>query len=122
MVRLMNRTLTSIKVWAAAAWADGMVLEEEALAMELIIAAAPISDDERELARRWIKTPVTLEDLDLSTIPREERLVLYTEACKLVGVDHYIASAERGFLFRLGNALALDEAEARRARHDAERG
>ncbi len=113
--------LTSIKVWAAAAWADGNVLEEAALAMALIIAAAPISDAERAIARTWIKEPVTLEDLDLSAIPREERLVMYTEASKLVGVDHYIASAERGFLFRLGKALELDEDEARRARHAAER-
>jgi uncharacterized membrane protein YebE (DUF533 family) len=117
----MNAMLTSIKVWAAAAWADGMVLEEEALAMELIIAAAPITDAERAVAREWITHPVSLEDLDLSAIPHDERLVMYTDACKLVGVDHYIASAERGFLFRLGKALALSDDEARRARHDAER-
>jgi hypothetical protein len=77
----MYPTLTSIKVWAAAAWADGMLLEEERLAMELIGKQPSGRDD--LLARRLARTPrgrletaIVAPPLSTSALPRHDSVII----------------------------------------------
>jgi uncharacterized membrane protein YebE (DUF533 family) len=111
-----NHLLTAVKLWAAAAWADGVVVEAEAMTMRAIIAAAKLTEQERALASTWLEVKVSLEDVGLAKIPRDERLHIYSVACGVAAMDQDVAAAERAFLDRLGKALQLDDADARKAR------
>jgi uncharacterized membrane protein YebE (DUF533 family) len=111
--------LTAVHVWAAAAWADGVIAEAEALTMKALIQAAKLTEEERATARRWIDEKVKLDDVDLTKLERAERLHIYSVACGVVAMDRDVAAQERGFLERLRGALQLDEAEAKQARDAA---
>ncbi len=114
-----NHVLTAIKVWAAAAWADGVIVEAERLAMTAIIEVATLTESERDVARRWIDHRVGLEDLELAKIPAAERLHIYSVACGMAAFDKDVAAAERGFVDRLGTALGISAADAAKARAGA---
>jgi uncharacterized membrane protein YebE (DUF533 family) len=114
-----NHLLTAVKVWAAAAWADGVIVESEAMTMKAIIEVARLSDAEKATARGWIDRKVTLEDVELDKIPASERVHIYSVACGMVAFDKDVAAAERGFLDRLGKALAISDADATKARQGA---
>jgi uncharacterized membrane protein YebE (DUF533 family) len=111
--------LTAVHVWAAAAWADGVIADAEALTMKALIQAAKLTEEERATARRWIDQKVRLDDVDLTKLQRDEWLHIYSVACGVVAMDREVAAMERGFLERLRNALQLDEADARKARDAA---
>lgn len=111
-----NHLLTAVKLWAAAAWADGVVVEAEAMTMRAIIAAAKLTDQERALASTWIESKVSLEEVGLAKIPRDERLHIYSVACGVTAMDKDVAAAERAFLDRLAKALQIDDADAQKAR------
>ena len=114
-----NHLLTAVKLWAAAAWADGVIVEAEAMTMRAIIAAAKLTDEERALASTWLETKVNLEEVGLARIPREERLHIYSVACGVATMDKDVAADERAFLDRLAGALQIDDADAAKARSAA---
>ena len=111
--------MTAIKVWAAAAWADGVIVESEAMTMRAIIAVAKISEEQRQVALGWLDTKVSLEDVELPNIPQAERAHIYSVACGMVAFDQDVAGAERAFVDRLGKALALSDADMKKARDGA---
>jgi uncharacterized membrane protein YebE (DUF533 family) len=114
-----NYFLTAVQVWAAAAWADGVIAEAEAMTMRAIISAAKLTDEERATASGWIDRKVTLDEVDIAKIPPGERLHIFTVACGVAAMDRDVAAAERGFLDRLAKALDIPEADANRARAGA---
>jgi uncharacterized membrane protein YebE (DUF533 family) len=114
-----SRVLTAIKVWAAAAWADDLLSEQEEHAMRALLSAARISDEERAVAASWIDSKVSLDDVAVAAIPMDERVGIYAAACGVVAIDRSIADAERIFLERLAEALELDPAQAAKVQRDA---
>src|SRR5512146_2153931 len=114
-----ERLGTAVKIWAAAAWADGVVVESEAMTLRAIIDVAKLTDEQRKTARRWIDSRVTLEDVEVDKLPQEERVHIFSVACGMVAFDKKIAESERGFLDRLQKALAIGDADAQRAREGA---
>ena len=114
-----NHLLTAVKVWAAAAWADGVIADAEAMAMRAMIAAGKLSDAERAQASTWIEKKVSLDDIELARIPKEERVHIFSVACGVAAMDRDVAAAERGFLDRLAKALGLDDTDAQKARAGA---
>jgi uncharacterized membrane protein YebE (DUF533 family) len=111
--------LTAVQVWAAAAWADGVLVESEKMTMNAIIQAGKLTEAQRATARGFLDAKVSLDDVDVAGIPATEKLHIYSVACGMVAFDRDVASAEKGFLDRLGKALGISDADAAKARAGA---
>ncbi|GEM_PF-876944 len=104
--------MAAVRVWAAAAWADGVVVPEEALAMARIIQELPLTDEERITARGWVDTRVELEDGEVAAWPYPIRVAVFRAAVEMVACDDEVVEAEQSFLSRLQVALNVAEDEA----------
>ncbi len=105
---------TAVKVWAAAAWADGVISPEEALVMRAIISSAKLTDDEKQTANGWLEQKVELADVELSNVAVHDREHIYAAALGVVAIDKEQAEGETVFLGRLREALEIDEGTAKR--------
>ena len=105
---------TAVKVWAAAAWADGVISPEEAMVMRAIVSSAKLTDDEKQAALGWLDNKIELADVDLSTIAVHDREHIYAAALGVVAIDKEIAEGETVFLGRLRQALEIGEETAKR--------
>lgn len=108
----MSSFLSAIKIWAAAAWADGVITEEEQAAMRALIDSTPLEESERGEALGWLDSPVDLEDTSVAELSSQARIGVYRATLRLVAVDRDVAGDEREFLDRLKDALQLDEQTA----------
>jgi uncharacterized membrane protein YebE (DUF533 family) len=101
-----------IRIWAALAWADGVVQPAEAVAMRRLIDAAQLNEDERATANGFLTIKVELDTTNLEGLGDEARRGIYRAACRLAAVDRNVADTERAFLDRLrdGLGIALDVA------------
>ena len=104
-----SQFLQVIRVWAALAWADGEVVEQEARALDRLIEAAGLSAGDAERARSFLREPVELDTVGLSSLDEAARVGIYRAAARLARVDHEVADEERAFLVRLRTGLGLDE-------------
>lgn len=111
--------LSAVHVWAATAWADDVVTDEEALVMRGIIAVAKLTDAERQIARGWLEQKVELADVDIASIPAAKRNDIFSAALGVVTIDKEVAEAEQIFVERLREALEIDEATAAELRKNA---
>jgi uncharacterized membrane protein YebE (DUF533 family) len=105
--------LSVIRIWAALAWADGVIAEAEATAMKRLIAAAQLSEDEKAMALGFMSSRTELDTSNLGELSDDAKKGIYKAACRLAAVDHDVAAAERIFLGRLRDGLAISEAEAK---------
>jgi uncharacterized membrane protein YebE (DUF533 family) len=102
-----SQILSVIKVWAAVAWADGMLAEAEAEGMRRLIRTADLTPDERQGALGLLDSRVDLPDLYLKNLNPESRRGIYRAACRMAVVDHVFAHAERKMLDRLQALLGI---------------
>jgi uncharacterized membrane protein YebE (DUF533 family) len=102
-----SQLLNVVKVWAAVAWADGMLAEAEAEGMRRLIRTANLSNEERATAMTFLDARVDLPDLHLANLNPESRRGIYRAACRMAVVDHVFAHAERKMLDRLREVLAI---------------
>jgi uncharacterized membrane protein YebE (DUF533 family) len=112
-----SQILNVIKVWAAIAWADGVLAEAEAEGMRRLIRTADLTPEERTSAMSYLDTRTDLPELYLKNLNPESRRGIYRAACRMAVVDHVFAHAERKMLDRLKTVLAIppdiaDEIEA----------
>jgi uncharacterized tellurite resistance protein B-like protein len=108
-----SQILSVIRLWAAVAWADGMLAEAEAQGLRRLVATADLTADERLAAARMLDTEVALPDAFLEDLDEDARWGVYRAACKLAVVDRVLAPAERKLLDKIRDRLALDAATAR---------
>ena len=108
-----SQFLSVIRIWAALAWADGVIAEAEATAMKRLISAAQLSEEEKQQALAFLASRTELDTSNLGALSDDAKKGIYRAACRLAAVDHDVAAAERIFLGRLREGLALSEAEAR---------
>jgi len=108
-----SQFLSVIRVWAALAWADDVVVEAEAAAMKRLIASAKLTDEERDTALGWLETKVELETANITDLSEEARQGIFRAAVRLAAVDLNVAAEERAFLDRLRDGLSIDEAKAK---------
>jgi uncharacterized membrane protein YebE (DUF533 family) len=99
--------LSVIRLWAALAWADGVVAAAEATALRRLIDAAQLSDEERTTAQGFLTARVELEPANLEGLSIDSRQGIYRAACRLAAVDRGVADVERSFLGRLRSILAV---------------
>lgn len=102
-----SQILSVIRVWAAVAWADGMLAESEAEGMRRLIRTADLTNDERAAALTLLDAKVDLPDLYLKNLNPESRRGIYRAACRMAVVDHVFAHAERKLLDRLQTLLGI---------------
>jgi uncharacterized membrane protein YebE (DUF533 family) len=111
--------LTAVHVWAATAWADGVVTPEESAVMRGIIAVAKLTDEERQIARGWLENPVDLGDVKVDIIDADQREHIFSAALGVVAIDKEVAEAETVFIEHLREALDIDEETAAELRKHA---
>jgi uncharacterized membrane protein YebE (DUF533 family) len=102
-----SQILSVFKVWAAVAWADGMLAEAEAAGLRRLIRTADLTPDERQGATALLDSRVDLPDLYLKNLNPESRRGIYRAACRMAVVDHVFAHAERKMLDRLQALLGI---------------
>ncbi len=102
-----SQILSVIRVWAAVAWADGVLAEAEADGMRRLIRSADLTPEERTSALRYLDAKVDLPDVMLTNVNPEARRGIYRAACRMAVVDHVFAHAERKMLDRLRGMLNI---------------
>jgi uncharacterized membrane protein YebE (DUF533 family) len=107
-----NSVLLALKVWFAAAWADGVITDEEEAGMRQVIEVAKLGEEEKKVARGWLTKKVSLDDINVSQIPPDDRLNIFTAALGVVAMDNEVAAAEHHFIERLQIALRIDDQTA----------
>jgi uncharacterized membrane protein YebE (DUF533 family) len=110
--------LEIVRVWAATAWADGTIAENEQRLLVGLIGGAHVGDETRQKALACLATPIGLEAAPVDRLGPRERQGLYRTACKLTTVDGDIATQERTLLQRLRGHLGLDETTAAEIERD----
>jgi tellurite resistance protein len=113
-----SQILTVIRVWAAVAWADGVLAESEADALRRLIRTAELSPEERVAAVRLLEAEVKLPETYLDTISNEARRGVYRAACRIAIVDHVLHATERRMLDKLRGLLAIPDEAAAEIEHD----
>ncbi len=109
---MSSKFLDAAKLWAAAAWADGVMAEEERAGMALIIKLADLDEAEHETAMSWLETPVDASELNVAGLDDAQKASMYQAAARITAIDRNVVDAERLFLERLRDSLGLDEATA----------
>ncbi len=108
-----SQYLSVIRIWAAVAWADGVIADAEAAAMKRLVEGADLTADERETALGWLETKVELDTANVEGLSEEARHGIYRAAARLAAVDLDVADEEKSFLDRLREGLNIDEETAK---------
>jgi uncharacterized membrane protein YebE (DUF533 family) len=102
-----SQILNVIRVWAAVAWADGVLAEAEADGMRKLIRTADLTPQERSAAKAFLDTQIELPEVYLQNLNPESRRGIYRAACRMAVLDHVFAHAERRMLDRLQGMLGI---------------
>ncbi|HEY4241049.1 MAG TPA: hypothetical protein VGM88_14600 [Kofleriaceae bacterium] len=102
-----SQILSVIRMWAAVAWADGVLAVPEAEGLRRLIAGADLTDGERAAATQFTSARIALPDTHLTTMPADTRKSIYRAACRMALVDHVFAAQERAMLDRLQTLLGV---------------
>lgn len=98
-----------IRLWAAAAWADGVLHHREAAALERLISASPeLGESEREQAYGFLESAPDVSPSEVAELSAEAREGVYRAALGIVKLDRVVVDEERAFLDKLRASLALD--------------
>ena len=99
--------LSVIRVWAAMAWADGVLAEAEADGLRRLIQTADLTPEERAATAGMLDAQVTLPDTYLTSLPIEARKGIYRATCRLAIADRQLAPAEQAMLGRVRDILGV---------------
>ena len=108
-----SQFLSVIRVWAALAWADDVIVDQEREAMRRLIDGADLTDAERETATGWLEHKVDLDVSAVAELSERARHGIYRAAVRLAAIDRDVASEEKAFLARLRRGLEIDDATAK---------
>jgi tellurite resistance protein len=108
-----SQILSVIRMWAAVAWADGVMSETETDSLSRLIRTAELTEDERIAAQGFLANKTGLPETYLTNLTPDARRGVYRAACRMAVVDHVFSVTERALLDRLRNllGLALDAAQ-----------
>lgn len=108
-----SQILSVIRIWAAVAWADGVMAPAEAESLDRLIRTAELGDDERAAARAFLDTRTELPETYLTDLTPPARRGVYRAACRMAVVDRELAATERALLDRLRGLLGIPADTAR---------
>ena len=107
-------SLRILRLWAAAAWADGKLHPAEAEALHrLLDASEDLTPAERVQALRFLERPPQIDLGEVRALGRNARQGVYRAALRIVRLDREVTDDEKEFLTRLRGNLELDEATIR---------
>lgn len=104
-----SQLLSVIRMWAAVAWADGVLAEPEAEGLRRLIRTADLTPEERELSSAFLETEVALPETYLTQMTPESRRGVYRAACRMAIVDHVFSDTEKKLLAKLRELLAIPD-------------
>lgn len=113
-----SEVLSVIRMWAAVAWADGVLADTEAEALRRLIRTGDMRADERTEAERLLEENVALPERYLTDLSPESRRGVYRAACRMAVVDHVFSTTERNMLDRLRALLGVPDDIAREIEFD----
>jgi uncharacterized tellurite resistance protein B-like protein len=113
MAEMESQILSVIRMWAAVAWADGVMSETETESLSRLIRTADLTDSERAAALSFIETRTGLPETYLTNLTPEARRGVYRAACRMAVVDHVFSVTERALLDRMRNLLGVPAEIAR---------
>ena len=113
-----SQVLTVLRMWAAVAWADGVLAQAEAEGLRRLMRSADLTADERAEAMRLLEEQVALPEHYLTDMSPESRRGVYRAACRLAVVDHVFTRSERAMLDRVRDLLGVPEDIAREIEFD----
>ena len=102
-----SQILSVIRMWAAVAWADGVMSETEVESLSRLIRTADLTDSERAAARVFLEARTGLPETYLTNMSPEARRGVYRAACRMAVVDHVFSVTERALLDRMRNLLGV---------------
>ena len=102
-----SQILSVIRMWAAVAWADGVMSETERESLSRLIRTADLTDDERAGARAFLAHRTELPETYVSNLTPDAKRGVYRAACRMAVVDHVFSVTERALLDRLRNVLGI---------------
>lgn len=102
-----SQILSVIRMWAAVAWADGVMSETEVDSLSRLIRTAELTEDERVAAQGFLANKTGLPETYLTNLTADARRGVYRAACRMAVVDHVFSVTERALLDRLRNLLGL---------------
>ncbi|HEU4735091.1 MAG TPA: DUF533 domain-containing protein [Kofleriaceae bacterium] len=108
-----SQILSVIRIWAAVAWADGVMSPSEADSLERLIQTADLTEAERASARSFVQAPTELPERYLAELTQEARRGVYRAACRMAMVDRVLSATERALLERVRSLLGLSADLAR---------
>jgi len=108
-----SQILHVIRIWAAVAWADGVLAEAEAEALRRLIRTAELTSEERVGAARLLEAEVPLPSDYLTALSPDARRGIYRASCRMAIIDHVLHETERRMLDRLRGLLGVPEDLAR---------
>jgi len=108
-----SQLLTVIRIWAAMAWADGVIAEAEASALRRLIANAKLEGEALAQAEGYLDTRTELDETGLDELSTDSRAGIYRAACRVAALDREVADSERAMLVKLRDALHLTLDSAR---------
>jgi uncharacterized membrane protein YebE (DUF533 family) len=104
-----SQVLSVLRMWAAVAWADGVLAEAEAEGLRRLLRNADLSGEERAEALRLLEEHVALPERYLTDMSPEARRGVYRAACRLAVVDHVFTRSERSMLDRIRALLGVPD-------------
>ncbi len=113
--------LRVIRVWAALAWADGVIASAESVAIKRVIELADFGEDDTKEALGYLDTKVELETEGFSELSEASREGIFKAAVRLANVNLDLATEEITLLERLRTALDIDSTRATALEAEVER-
>ena len=108
-------SLTIMRFWAAAAWADGVLHPAEAAALRRLIEASDdLDEDARREALSLLQQPPAIEADEVRKLRPAWREGVYRAALGIVRLDRVVSAPETAWLERLRASLDLDPATLER--------
>ena len=104
-----SQYLSVIRVWAAMAWADGVIQESERKAITQLISAAQLTDEERATASSYLESRVELDTAGIANLSEPAREGIYRAALRMAMVDLDMAAEEASMLKRLREGLEISD-------------
>ncbi len=104
---------------ASIIWADGVVLEAEAVAMRAAARACGLSADEQRAVERAIGSPVALDELSIGELTDSDGELIYAIACWLAAVDGTIYDVELAAVEEVADLLELSTASRERGQRSS---
>ncbi len=107
-----SQYLAVIRVWAALAWADGVIQDSEREAITKLISVAQLNDSDRKTAASLLDSKVELSTEPISGLSAPAREGIYRAALRMAMVDLDMAKEETAMLARLREGLSIDDETA----------